>query len=289
MKYIYPFTSQIDSSMIKTTEVGEGGSIHHCCHHHHKHVAGESESSLGIGSEFSEESEIDEQLVANEQLKHLRVAHARRASLRGAGSDSEVECSESSDDHEHMKALAAHKRIHMHKGLKKKHVSGQDESDGESSEMEECCEHSHEEEDSEYLNSEDEELVKEARLVKIKHSCHRDSEDSSDFDEDEEAKVIREVKLQCHAREVVQKHRRKQLERHRQQHLLHQAAQLVLQRQHKIEGRSQASGQMKSDKPFSDDMGRVLGPSEENLDKMKVSDVGNTSQVSCFQLGCVCN
>ncbi|XP_041355094.1 ubiquitin carboxyl-terminal hydrolase 34-like isoform X3 [Gigantopelta aegis] len=277
-------TKQIDSSMIKSAEVGEGGSIHHCCHHQHKHVTGESESSLGIGSDFSEESEIDEQLVANEQLKRLRqikLAQAHHAGLRGAGSDSEVECSESSDEHEHVKALVVHKRIHMHKGLKKKHVSGQEESEGDSSEMEECCEHSHEDEDSEYLNSEDEELMKEARLVKIKHLCHRESEDSSDFDDDdEEAKVIREVKLQCHAREVVQKHRRKQLERHRQQHLLHQAAQLVLQRQHKMDGRQQVVGHAKSNKSFSDDMEKGLGQSDENLEKMKVSDVGNTSQES---------
>lgn len=141
-------------------------SKHVCC-------SGESEEECEAHSGESEED--------HECMHHSRqVPHGH-----SDGSESEVEASESSEEEEQDEEEVLPGQCHQHRLLiaQQREILRRHYQEGhevETSEEEE----EEEDEESEYFDSEDEELLKEARLVHMRHSCHQDSEESSDFDEE---------------------------------------------------------------------------------------------------------
>ncbi|XP_048258866.1 ubiquitin carboxyl-terminal hydrolase 34-like isoform X4 [Haliotis rufescens] len=268
-------------------EEGLRGAVRdHCCQHHHHHkVVDESESSLGVGSDFSNESEESglEGEAQAEQLRKMKMRQKKMARHAGEASESDVECTESSDDtgevKEGGKGFIGHRKVKGIKGMKKlgRKMEKVEESEGESSEVDECCGHSHDEEESDYLNS-DEELLKQAKLVRLKQLCPRESEDSSDFDDiEEETKVFRKMKL-FQAQQEIQK-QKKQLAEHRQHQLLQQAAHMMLRRQGKLCHHDHANIQKVSEvmqdvmQDAHDDAGKDQNASGDIPDKVKLADI----------------
>lgn len=162
-----------------------------------RHSAGHLVQHDSDDSEMSDDSGMMEE--GHAKNCNCSELHASR------GSDSDVDCSESSEEEilleegeiinpERMRKLKL--RPDQIKKLKAKLIqqqkrAGKFQPPHEISSSEEEVEE--EEMDSDDIDS-DEDLLREAKLVRMKHSCRRESEESSDLDE-EEAKLICEGKI----------------------------------------------------------------------------------------------
>ncbi|XP_021379697.1 ubiquitin carboxyl-terminal hydrolase 34-like isoform X3 [Mizuhopecten yessoensis] len=242
---------------------------------HEKHM--DDVDSEGLHG-HSGDSELDHSGESDDH-RHVHrhpIRHPRRDS---EASDSEIDGSESSEDEEleegevadsrhRQQLLQAHRRAVAKYHCNHHHAHHHDTSEEEEEEEEE--------DDSEYLeDSEDEELLKEAKLVHMKHTC-QDSEGSSDFED--EARMVHEGKMSYQmAQRILRKHHQQQ------QRILHQAHQLALQSQQKVRRRGERpkdQGQRKvksgEDQPEAseEDKGEDKDASQELV---KQEDLANTS------------
>lgn len=290
-----------DMSSSESIQMSEDGESEKCCNkaklqaqkrgspakkqprgkdHGPKGKEGKHEKRKEDVDDHSVDSELEHSGESDDH-RHVHRHPIRRPRPDSEASDSEIDGSESSEDEEleegevadsrhRQQLLQAHRRAVAKYHCNHHHAHHRDTSEEEEEE---------EEDDSEYLeDSEDEELLKEAKLVHMKHTC-QDSEGSSDFED--EARMVHEGKMSYQmAQRILRKHHQQQ------QRILHQAHQLALQSQQKVRRRGerpkgQSPGKVKSneDKPevSEKDKSEEKDTSHEHG---KQEDLANTSMES---------